>query len=105
MHRLARSYDTTAKRRGNRLMPETHAQDRNLLVQLAHDFQRAAGLRRRARTGRQDDRLRPHRSNRGYSDRIVAHDDRLLPQPLEIASQVEDEAVVVVDEEEQGTED
>ena len=83
---------------GDRLVAEAHAQDRHLAVQVAHNLERAAGLARRTRPGRKHDRLRLHAANVGDVDRIVAHDASSPAQPLEIAGQVEDEAVVVVDE-------
>ena len=80
------------------LMPQANSQDRQPIAQSPHQLERTAGLDGRTGARRKNDRGRLHRQDFIDRDRVIAHDDRLLPQPLEVAGQVEDKAIVIVDE-------
>ena len=80
-------------------MSQANAKHRHIAMQLAHQFKRHARLTRRAGPRRQHNRRWLERPRLRHIDRIVTHHQRRLPQPLKIASQVVDEAVVVIDRE------
>ena len=102
VHRLRRSHDASSQSFSDHLMSQANAEHRHLGGKLTNDIEGTAGLARRARAGRKDDSLWLQGANPGHADGIVADDQRFLAQPLEIASQVVNEAVEVVEDENQG---
>ena len=98
MHRLAGADDAAPQRLGHRLVPQAHPQHGNAAPQLAHHLKRDARLTRGARAGRDDDRGGLAGGDLGHRHCVVAHHLRRHPQFLEVAGQVEHEAVVVVDQ-------
>ena len=102
VHRALRPRDEAAEDFAHHLVAEADAEDRELARILAHDVHRLARLVRRAGAGRDDDGLGGRDVLRRH--RVVAHHARRLPQLLEIARHVVDEAVVVVDDQDHGAE-
>ncbi len=101
MPRFRRLNDAGLQRGRDRLVAEADAEDRNLAVQFSRDIDRAARLGRRAGARGNDNRLRCEPTDIVDRYVIVPHDARLLPQPREVPREVVDEAVVVVDEQDQ----
>src|SRR5262245_41801208 len=96
MPRFGRPHDSSAECGRNGLMAEANAKDRKLAAQPAHEIDRTARVGGSAWSRRQHNRVRlqaPHFTNCG---RIVAHDMRMLAEPLEIAGQIVHKAIVVV---------
>ena len=98
MHRLRAARDRRTEGGGDRLMTEAHSQHRYRLPKFANHVQGTTGFVRCAGARRQDDGCGRHLSNGVSINRIVTNDLRLLSQSLEVASEVEDEAVVIVDQ-------
>ena len=82
--------------------PEAHAQHRRGRAQPAHDLGGDAGFTRRARAGRDDDVRRRQRLD--VLDRLLvaAPHHGLAPQLVDVARQVVDERVAVVEDEHNG---
>jgi hypothetical protein len=99
VHRLIGADDASAECLSDCLVPKAYAQDRNLCVELFDDRKRTARFIWRTWSGRKDNCFRLYIADGAEIDRIVSCDKGFLAQPLEIASEVENEAVVVVDEE------
>src|SRR5262245_24350662 len=98
MHRHGRADDAAAERSADGLMAEADAQNRNAAGELLNDGHTAARFGRRTRSRREDDGHGPVRGDLVRREGVVADDERFLPQPPQIAGQVVDEAVVVVDQ-------
>src|SRR5687768_12146028 len=99
MHRLWRTYNPPSQRFANDLMSQANTEHWELTFQLADHLQRTAGFARCAGARRQDDGGGPKHSDARHIDRIVADYDRLLPQALQVASEVMNKAVKVVEHE------
>ena len=97
-HRAAN--DASAKRFANRLMAEADAEKRDFLVG-ADEIDDAASAGGRARAGRDDDRFRVFRDQRGRIECVVADDaNRSAGEALDLLDQVVGEGVVVIDDDE-----
>ena len=92
-----RTHDLAAERLADRLMAQADAENRHLPASLLDDFQRHAGLVRRARPGRDHDALRRQLANLLDRQLVVARDAHVLTQLAEVLHEVVGEAVVVVD--------
>ena len=93
----ASANDAGAERFADGLVPETDAEERDRFVG-ADQFEDAARARRRAGTGRNDDRLRLLIEERVDVEAIVAHDLQFeRGDPLDLLDQVVGERVVVID--------
>ena len=79
-------------------MSQADAEHRECSPQLANDVKRAACFVRSTRTGREHDRQGRQLSDVLHFELVIAHDVCFMPQPLKVASQVENKAVVVVDQ-------
>jgi len=100
MKRLSRTRDPPAERLPNTLMAKTDAQNRQVAGHSPDEFERDPGEVGRAGARRQHD----CRCTLRHADqRIVAHRDGLFTQLVEVAANVVDEAVVVVDDEDHGS--
>ncbi len=80
------------------MVAEADAEQRNCMRCFADQLEADAGFVRRARTGRQHDRLGVCRDDRVSRDLVIAIDDDVRPQPAQVMEQVEGEAVLVVDQ-------
>lgn len=96
--RSARAHNRRAVRRAYTLMTETHTEDRNRRTEATHELCRDAGLSRRARPRRQHDVARSERLHFIERERIVAADERVAAQLADVAREVMDERIVVVDQ-------
>ena len=93
--------NSSTQRGGDRLMAEADAENRDATRELSDNALRTSSFLRRAGSRRQDDRARTESPDFRRRRRIVAQHERLLAKPLEITGQIMDEAVVVVDEQNQ----
>jgi len=84
MHRHIAAHDATAERFVDRLIAETDAEERDGLVR-ADQLNDAPRARRRAGTGRDDDRLRPLSNERnGIEDVIADNAHRAAGEALDL---------------------
>src|SRR3989344_3895959 len=97
MHEGAGANDFAAKRLADRLMAEADAEDWQGFRRMADESEADPGFIWRTRPGRQQDGLRPQAQRLIDGDRIIAMDNRLRPQLVEIVDEVVGEAVVVID--------
>ena len=97
-----RAHHLAAEHLADRLMAEADAEDRDFRAGLADEVEADAGLARRARAGREDDRVGRAIDDVGHARRIVAHDLDLGAERTEIVHQVPGEAVVIVDQDDGG---
>src|SRR5262249_4799268 len=98
VHLHRRTYDLSAELLADRLVAETHAENRNGGGSLGDKIEADAGIVRRAGAGRQHDGLglAGHHVADGYL--VVPIHSHLRAQTTEVVEQVEGETVVVVDE-------
>src|SRR6185437_707925 len=92
--------DRAAVGLADRLVAEAHAERRNGRAPPPNRIDGHAGLGRRARPGRNDNRRRRQLPDLVDGDGVVPTDGRLGPQLAEILHEVVGERVVVVDDEE-----
>src|SRR5579885_201976 len=97
MHQARCADDPSAKRFADALMAEADAEDRQLRRKLTQDRHRDAGFFRRARAGRDHNRVGSERARTSNVDRIVAPDDDFGSQLAEVLDEVVGKRVVVVD--------
>ena len=97
MHHLGRPHDSRAKRLGDRLMPETDAQQRRFSGIVADNREGNPRLIRRAGAWRDHDFLRRQRRYLLQRQRIVAPDQYFRPQFAEVLIQIPGERVIVID--------
>src|SRR6188508_3863039 len=89
--------DVRAEGLADGLMPEADAEERDGAVG-ANEVDDAAGARRSARSGRDDDGARPVGDQRVGIEGVVAHDTQALARDaLDLLDQVVGEGVVVID--------
>ena len=88
----------TAERLTQALVSQADAEDRNPPADESREIDTDSGLTGSTRSGGKDYLAGPERHGGLEIDRIVANHDRLLSQFLEVACEVVDEGVVVVDE-------
>src|SRR6266516_3455244 len=93
-----RAHDPSAERLPDRLVAETHAENRNARRGLVDEIEADARLIGSARAGREHDRVRIGREHVGARELIVAMHHDLRAQSAEIMDEVEGEAVVIVDQ-------
>ena len=98
MHRFRSPHDCRTERGRDRLMPQAHAQDRNRPGKTPYDVQRTARFVGRTGPRRQHDRSRLPVCDIVRSQGVVADNECLVAQPSEIAGQIVDKAVVVVNQ-------
>src|SRR5690606_37048927 len=96
------AYDLPAVGGGDRLVSKADAEDRRTSAEAADALDAHPGLRRCARTGRDDDTARLHPLDLFDRDLVVASDDRIRTQLAQILDEVERERVVVVDDQQHG---
>src|SRR6185436_9414825 len=89
-----------AERGTDRLVAEADAEDRQLAGEGADRVDADARLGRRARPGRQDDRVGCERADAVDVDLVVAKHAHVFSQLAEVLDEIEREAVVVVDHQE-----
>jgi hypothetical protein len=99
MHGARRAHDLPAIGLTDRLVPETHAEGRNVRTPGANHVHRHAGLRGSARAGREHDPARRHLADLLHRHRVVAPHDDLGAKLAEILDEIVREGVVVVDDE------
>ena len=102
MHGAAGAVDDAAIGVPDALVAEADAEDRDAGPEALDHRVADAGLERAARAGGEDDVGGRQRLDAGKVDGVVAHDEALHAQLADVAGEVPDEAVVVVDEEDQG---
>lgn len=85
MDRFGGTSDAPAKRFGYALVSETNTEDGNRSGQPAHEFDADASLRGTARAGRQDNGPRAALLGGGNRQRVVAANERPLPQLFQVA--------------------
>lgn len=100
--RLRRADNVCSEGSSNDLMSQADSEQRDLSPEFAHDLEGATCVLRRARARGDDERCRLQLSNSLRMDGVAPDDLRLLPQAAQIASQVVNEAVVVVEEQDHG---
>src|SRR6266853_3352241 len=92
-----RMHDLAAESLADRLMAETHAQDRDPAGKLAYRGERDPGFRGSAGPRRNDDACRYHRGDVPRRDLVVAEHPDLCAQLAQILHQIPGEGIVVVD--------
>src|SRR5438105_784976 len=97
VHEVRRANDLAAERLADRLVTETHAEDRGVARECAYDIDADTRLRGRARPGRDDDVRRRHDGDLFERHLVIAHDARLGVQLAKVLHDVVSEGVVVVD--------
>jgi hypothetical protein len=102
MHRPTGADDLAAECLTDALVPKADAEDWNPRAEAFDQGNRDSGLVRRAWTGRDDNMRRRQAFNRLEIDAVVADDVGRPTQLADIAGEVVDERVVVVDEEDHG---
>ena len=98
MHRFGSPDDFSAQGRGDRLMPETDAEHRNRIAQLANQLDRDPRLSGRAGAWRNHDRSRGDLSDLRDCRGIVANDLRLASEFDKIPREIVNKTVIVIDE-------
>ncbi len=97
VHRLPGRHDARPEGGADALVAEADAEDRQLAGERPHRLDGDARLAGTAGTGADDDRLRFERFQAGDVDGVVAQHPDLLAEFDKVASDVADEAVVVVE--------
>ena len=88
---------------GNGLVAEAYAKDGGCCSELFDDIDAYACLIRCARAGGEDDGRGSERGDLLYRDLVVAHDMRLLTGLLQIAREVVNKGVVIIDDQDHGS--
>src|SRR4051794_12638517 len=99
VHGSARTVDAATVGSADALVAEADAQYRHAGAEPLDDSVANAGLVRRAGAGGDDDVGGCQRLDRGEVERVVAHHEALVAELADVAGEVPDEAVVVVDQE------
>ena len=89
--------------RGDRLMSEAHAEDRNVTGALAHDVHAHPGILWSARSRTQENAV--IRAGLGGRDLVISTDGDVSAQLREVLHEVEHEGVVIVDDQDPGHSD
>src|SRR3954454_15674114 len=92
MNRHRSAYHLAAENLSDRLVAETHAEDRNGRGRFGDELEADAGVVRRTGAGRKHDGIGIGRDHLIGRDLIVTMDNDLRAQPTEIVEQVESEA-------------
>lgn len=95
----------SAENASDALVTEANAENWDATRKLADDGHRYSGLDGRAGTGGDDHCTRPQPNKVPDADHVVPDHLRCLTKPLEIAGNVEDEGVVIVDDHNQKSPD
>jgi len=102
VHQRLGADDLAAEGPADRLVAEADAEDRQVVGGGLQQVQADAGLVRRAGAGRQEHALRLQAERLGHAHRVVAVDDGLRPQLVQVVDEVVGEAVVVIDHQDHG---
>jgi len=102
VHQAGRPDHLPAERRSDRLVAQTHPKDRDRSCQRTDEGHENAGLSGCLRARRQHDGGRLQRQHVRDLERVVAVDDRLLPELAQVLYEVVGEGVVVVEDEKHG---
>ena len=97
VHRATAEHDTS-KGDSNCLMSETDTQDGNVVREFTNDIDRAARLFRSFGPWRNHDRLRIEAPALSDIDAVTANHSRITIEPAEIASQVVDKRIVIIEQ-------
>jgi hypothetical protein len=102
VHHLGGPHDSGAEHLSDALVPEAHAENRDLRPQDADDVVAHPGVGGTARAGGDEDGVGSGLSDGLDLDLVVAVHDRLTAELAEVLDEVVDERVVVVDDEDPG---
>ncbi|GEC56682.1 hypothetical protein BEL01nite_57250 [Bradyrhizobium elkanii] len=105
MHRTTGAHNPAAENAPNTLVPKTDAENWDVARKFADNRCGYPGLHWCAGAGRDDDRPWLERNKIGAADRVIPDNFGFCTKLAEVARNIENEGVVIVDDEDQNTPD
>ena len=102
VHEIGRTHHIATHRLANRLMPQAHAQDRDVGLKSVDHREAHTSFGGRARAGREHNGVRRHCRDFIEGDLVVAHDGDVCAEFAQEVDEIVGEAVVIIDDESTG---